>query len=377
MRLGRVRPAGEPLPPLRRDIALDDVLPGGYVGLFVQSGTAALALALVLAKQTSDGSRTRVLLPAYGCPDLVAAVLYAGLTPELVDTAPDSPFLSHEHLADRLADDVVAVIGAHFLGFAEDINSLRRLCEPHGITVIEDSAQRLPGNGGWAPTADLVTMSFGRGKPAGGLGGGLLLLSALMFAEGSGVISSIGRPSFYPLVRMRRQIFNVSLRPIPYGFVSRLPFLRVGQTRYSNLTGIRRLDSARTQLALSSWAQDYIHRSNLRTISRLVDSCDKFRPIAESVPEGRDSIVSTRYPALCCDARYQEILCETRESKKWGITRMYRNCLIDIRGMPRVLVNQVEQARDFAARLVTFPTHSDANEIRLELFRALMDTKRN
>ena len=372
MRFGRIRPAGEPLPPLRHDITLDDVLPEGYVGRFVQSGTAALALALMLAKQLSDGKRKRVLLPAYGCPDLVAAVLYVGLTPELIDTARDSPFLCHEHLAERLADDVVAVVGAHFLGFAEDIGSLRTLCEPHGVTVIEDSAQRLPGAGGRAPVADLVTMSFGRGKPAGGLGGGLLLLRAEMAEAGAEWLNGIGRAGLYPLIDVKRRLFNFSLQRIPYGLVSRLPFLRVGQTRYCPLANIRGLDPARIQLALSSWSHSYHRKSKIGWVSRWVESCDQLQALSLPVSEDQELLIATRYPALYRAPRSRDALSNHLDTVKSGITRMYGQALPDVADMGEIVADRLTRARDFAARLVTFPAHSGLNEAAIERIRLLI-----
>src|SRR5262245_23054839 len=55
------------------------------------SGTEALAAALCEARRlarTPPGVRPEAVLPAYGCPDLVSACVFAGVHPRLVDNAP-------------------------------------------------------------------------------------------------------------------------------------------------------------------------------------------------------------------------------------------------------------------------------------------------
>lgn len=60
--------------------------------ILVNSGTAALSLSLIVAK-TTNAEKNEVILPAYGCPDLVAAIEYAGLIPVIVDITARAVFL--------------------------------------------------------------------------------------------------------------------------------------------------------------------------------------------------------------------------------------------------------------------------------------------
>ena len=68
---------------------------------FYQSGTAALAAAISAAKLLKNKNYPEVILPAYACPDLVSAAVFAGVKPVLVDLEAERPWLdpvSYTHL---------------------------------------------------------------------------------------------------------------------------------------------------------------------------------------------------------------------------------------------------------------------------------------
>src|SRR5690606_6983739 len=79
------------------------------------SGTAALAAALHSVARVGEGI-DRVVIPAYGCPALVAAALHAGLEPELIDLAPGSAFPSRSALEEFVPGTRVVFVHVNFLG---------------------------------------------------------------------------------------------------------------------------------------------------------------------------------------------------------------------------------------------------------------------
>ena len=52
---------------------------------FYHSGTAALAAAIIAAKTARAIHDAEVILPAYACPDLLSAAIFARVRPVLVD----------------------------------------------------------------------------------------------------------------------------------------------------------------------------------------------------------------------------------------------------------------------------------------------------
>jgi len=87
------------LPPVRSAVSLKRASPmmgmesfsGAFAGRGVHlydTGTTALAVALLDARMRHGSSHPEAIVPAYGCPQLVAACLYASVRPRLVDTSP-------------------------------------------------------------------------------------------------------------------------------------------------------------------------------------------------------------------------------------------------------------------------------------------------
>jgi dTDP-4-amino-4,6-dideoxygalactose transaminase len=136
----------------------------------VSSGRAALAVILHGLRRLSD--RTRVVVPAYGCPTVVQSVLAAGLQPVLCDVDPRTLDLDREALRPLLAEDPLAVVAVHLYGWAQDFRDLLGAAREHEFALIEDAAQafgaRVDGQmvGTWG---DAGIYSLGRGKclPAG------------------------------------------------------------------------------------------------------------------------------------------------------------------------------------------------------------------
>ena len=154
---------------------------------FVQSGTAALAQALIIAKSAFTTDTPEVIVPGYACPDIISAAVYAGITPILVDLEPDRPYMSLSAIENAVTKNTVAIIAINFMGIPERISAIRGSLGDSGIIVIEDSAQWYPDADGETPISsayhgDLVVLSFGKGKPLSLMGGGALLIKAAKLA---------------------------------------------------------------------------------------------------------------------------------------------------------------------------------------------------
>ena len=182
------------LPPVRRPVPLvarrvRKPLAAAFGGWGVRicgSGTQALAMALTDARMHLSAEAPEVILPAYGCPDLVTASVYAGLRPRLVDTAPSGQWgydlgalkkvLAGEgRSGQRGADNCAAIVAVNLLGTGDQAVELAQIATETGIALIQDSAQHLPRHLPAQWLGDYVVLSFGRGKPLNLLGGGALL----------------------------------------------------------------------------------------------------------------------------------------------------------------------------------------------------------
>lgn len=214
------------------------VLQSIYDITWVQSGTAALTLALNAALPTRGKGGLRVAIPGYGCPDLASAVHGAGAMPVVVDTNANSPLMSVPSLEQAIADSkLAAVIAVENFGLAETSALERALEQQPNIIRIDDFAQSVQSPevllAGKAPFAIL---SFGRGKPVSQLGGGALL--ARRDAASSELLNYLTefrkrRQTVYNGASVaKRMAYNFLLNPRAYALVSAALSGRLGQTHY-------------------------------------------------------------------------------------------------------------------------------------------------
>jgi perosamine synthetase len=104
--------------------------------VLTDSGTAALHLSILALKQ-QKANRTRLLVSAYVCPEVVAAITQASLTPVLVDCLPDSLNMSMDDAARKADASILAIICTNIGGVPDEYAAAARL----GVPVISDCAQ--------------------------------------------------------------------------------------------------------------------------------------------------------------------------------------------------------------------------------------------
>jgi dTDP-4-amino-4,6-dideoxygalactose transaminase len=104
----------------------------------VSSCTAALHLAYLAA---GVGPGDEVIVPAMTFVATAAAVRYCGATPVLADSlGPHDPGVDPDDVERRLTRRTKAVCAVHYGGYPAAIEPLRRLCDAHGLALIEDAA---------------------------------------------------------------------------------------------------------------------------------------------------------------------------------------------------------------------------------------------
>ena len=367
MRLRLLRPVGEPVPLRVRGQPTHTADWNGYMSAWVDSGTTALGVAIGAAAELPGRTAPTVILPAFGCPDLVAAAQWAGVTPRLVDTLPERPWVDAAAVGDAMDASVCAIVAPHFLGLRHPLGKLNEVCQRSGALLIEDSAQMGPTSPSFRPEADLVVLSFGRGKPIPA-GGGLLL------SRGSAahVVERIAArlPEAGPQKagwQMRTLVQNLGMTRVGFGLAARIPWLRVGETRYKDLRSPYRLrpgfrDAVRE--VISNW---HVHEPAAARAYQEAFEADGAPGLAGSLGwDGASPLL--RYPALVEDATARDAICDDLNRLGIGASPFYGSALPDLEGMPDLeQPGNVPNARDFAARLFTLPAHSGVRprDIRL------------
>lgn len=349
------------------------------------SGTMALAAALVAARESAGEYHgivsPEVLLPAYACPDLVSAALYAGLAPVLVDLAADTPWMDLDSLRNKLSSNTVAIVAAHFLGIPERIAAIRTALDGSAALIIEDSAQLFPikpSEDVWQ--GDLVTLSFGRGKPVSLLGGGAVLCRSdtlskhLPLTRQAALQVCTKKPRM--LFRSKANIYNAFLSPKIFGLLQSIPFLSLGETIYTPLKSISQFDEGRIgTLAANIEAYRERTRTAQNWLSEMLADMDgAFFSDLSGLNRHHSELVFLRYPLLLRDQALRDKLHAALSLKGLGCSRMYPKPLPEIEGLEDRFQGQGEfpQASKFSQRLLTLPCHSGVRPTDIKAIRQVI-----
>jgi perosamine synthetase len=111
---------------------------GRRYGIAVCNGTAALEVAVTaLGIQPGD----EVILPTFTIISCALAVVRAGGTMVLVDSAPRTWTMDVDAIARRITARTKAIMAVHIYGHPADMDPILALADRHGLAVIEDAAE--------------------------------------------------------------------------------------------------------------------------------------------------------------------------------------------------------------------------------------------
>jgi len=332
------------------------------------SGTAALAQAIASCAARSSASTPEAIIPAYGCPDLVAACVHACVYPRLVDVAPSRWSYDQQSLTSRLSRNTVAIVAVNLLGAGDGAAELVRLCNDRQIPLIQDSAQYLPRDTiDWA--GDYIVLSFGRGKPLNLLRGG-----ALIEPRGSCQVLS-APPADYSwkdhLLASRAAgiAFNILTRPRIYRIFSGLPGTGLGEVVYKPLDAAARLPEHTWEQVAPAFEQ-YRKRPSYRSDlwAPAVKEWTDFGIVALDGPGSRLPAEPLRLALLAPDRLARDALVDRLNRSGLGASPFYATDLTNVTAIPEMIKSQGDfpNARSLAGRLFTVPTHHlvDADTVR-------------
>jgi hypothetical protein len=344
-----------------------------YDSVFVNSGTAALSLAVKLSVNGRHAQQSpEVILPAYGCPDLIAAVVAQGARPVLVDLMEGRPWMNLEALENAVTVNTVGIVAVGFLGIPERLHDLRRIADKNDVTLIEDSAQVFPPSSSANGLADYVILSFGRGKPINLMGGGALLIRKDHAERSTSVLGTLPEVevSAGAVWQFKRWLFNLLLTRPLYGLMERMPFLGIGQTVFHPLASIER--QAPVEGLLEAGIEGFNNRKDkgaaysealLGLIGKgwiqLAPECFDEAALQGLVPLSPNLL---RYPLLAPSRKIRDKALFELNRGGIGASAFYSQALPAIDGVSELVAvtpSAFPCACDFAERLITLPSHQD------------------
>ena len=334
--------------------------------LFTNSGTAALCTALQAIRGLS---RARdVVVPAYTCPSVAAAIIRTGLKPVLCDTEPDRFTMDKSMLADLIGDGTLAIIAVHLFGISEDISAIRDLPGGEKVIIIEDATQstanRSPGEGRPSgAVGDIGILSFGRGKPLSILSGGAIVpcnpkFEAALTKTWSGLPLKSG---WLETLRYRFLLlaYSILFHPRLFWVPRSLPWLRLGETVFTLQFPVEKAGMAvKSTLAAALPLFPHLRRIRLELEGAYRAELEDCRGLVLPPASGPEENL-LRFPLLFDSGDRRDQALRELERSGLGATKMYPAPLHRLPGLESYFrgVEDLRQSESVAARILTLPMH--------------------
>jgi len=353
---------------------------------FVSSGRAAMVLALRVLKALASAERNVVIVPSYTCYSVPASAIRAGLRVRVLDVDPQSLSYNLEQLSNTDFSNVLAIVSANLYGLPNDLSAIAAIAHQHGVFFIDDAAQSLGAtlNGQQAGTfGDIGLYSLDKGKNMTSIQGGILVTRSDRIADAlSREIESLPSP---PIKRTLIQaiqlvIYGLLLRPWLYWIPARLPFLKLGITRYEIDYPIERYDRHLGVMAALLFRKfDAVTRQRVANAHTYLEKLRHVASIQAPTPLPTAQPVYLRMPVLADSPERRERLQQLLNARGLGATGSYPLATIDIPEIRDFLdqTNSVgEIGRSVASRILTLPTHHYVRSRHIEQICAIISSER-
>jgi dTDP-4-amino-4,6-dideoxygalactose transaminase len=331
-----------------------------------------LAIILLALKRLSE--RLRVVIPAYGCPTVVQAILASGLEPVFCDVLPRTLELDPAALDSLVMGEPLAVVPTHLYGLVQDVTDLQSLGRRHGFFVVEDAAQAFGAmaDGQMAGTrGDAGFFSLGRGKclPVGH--GGVIVANercSQAVAETVEPWSGCKEPPFQSLQALLMFMgYGLATRPMGWWFIVHTALNPASEGMDLNalppirMHGLSAVQAAIGHSILSRLDREQaIWRRNARHLAAILAEFDFVQQ--PGVAEGTEPVF-LRFPFVVDSPERARVLYDRLWKKGIGVSRSYLRTLPDLYSERLALdASGFPGAARLAECLLTLPTHSFLRE---------------
>jgi perosamine synthetase len=343
---------------------------------FVSSGRAATYLILKTLRASADPRRTHVIVPAYTCYSVPAAVIRAGLRVRILDVDPETFSYDLDGLARTDFSNVLAIVSANLYGIPNDLPALAQLANERGVYLLDDAAQSMGafvGNRAVGTFGDVGIYSFDKGKNITSIQGGVIATNSdEMAARLAAQMATLPPPSTKYVLSMMAQllVYAAFLHPRLYWIPGSLPFLGLGTTRYEIDYPVTRYPAA-----LGGIAARLFHRLD-KIEGRRIAIAQRYRELLANVPSVRlprlvngARPVYARFPLSLDSAQTKQRALDALSQAKLGATGSYPTSTFDVPEIRESLdidASRAVAARTVAERLLTLPTHPHVNDSHID-----------
>ncbi len=347
----------------------------------LSSGKASLTLILRALKELHP-DKDEVLIPAFTCYSVPAAIVRAGLKIRICDINPETLDFDYNELTKQLsATRLLCVIPTHLFGVTANVPRVREIVGHRDIPIIEDAAQAMGGehlNHKVGTFGDVNFFSLERGKAFSTVEGGIIITNSdkisVALKRQFDTIQTYSLMEQFVLV-IYAAALSVLSRPWLYWLPRSLPFLGLGKTLFAPDFSIKRMSAFQAGMA-TGW------QKRLREFIEIRVKNSHFLSNLGIKATGGSEILLTgliRYPVLFANsARKQAVL---RESHRLGLggADVYPStidAIAEIRG--HIVDGTSQKAQSIVENMITFPVHPYVTKMDLEMITSLVqDTHGN
>ncbi len=350
--------------------------------LVVSSGKAALVLILKTLQRLYPG-RDEVLIPAFTCYSVPAAIKKAGLKIRLCDTEKNSFNFDEAEIKniidkDREKKKLLCVVVTHLFGCPANLSSIRELVGDT-IPLVEDAAQAMGEesiDGKLGTLGDVGFFSLGRGKNVSTMGGGIIVTNrADMGNELARQAERLPETTLLEMIRVfGKTMFTLPFQ-LPYLFwlPKILPFLKLGKTIYAEEFPVCRISAFQRGLARNWQARLERHR-RARTTNVLFWQ-ENLPQTISCIKKQTNGAGLIRFPFLTGSKKEKTTIWLESEKNGYGIMPAYPTPISGISQIAGIFQNQqFPHAQLLADCLVTLPVHeyleiNDQHKIKSLLYK--------
>jgi dTDP-4-amino-4,6-dideoxygalactose transaminase len=332
-----------------------------YVFL-TSSGKSALTLILKALKNLAD--RRQVVIPAYTCFSVPAAVIRAGLDVSICDIDPETFDFDYGCLEKTITRQTLCVVPTHLFGLPSDMTRVARLCDKDEVFVVEDAAQAMGGRYHdrlLGTLGDVGFFSLGRGKNITCGSGGIIVTNSDRLGRAiAREYDGVPDPTVAETVKdfLRLLLMRAFVHPRLFWVPKAIPWLGLGQTTYDVRFPVTRLSGVNVG-ALHGW-QDRLWR----TIRSRAETAAYFCAVLGLQALREASASPARLPVMMESRGARDRIYSLSEEQGLGLGVMYPTAINAIEELRAGFGGQNAPAAELVGeRLLTIPTHHLLSEM--------------
>jgi len=335
---------------------------------FFNSGRTALVFILKALSKQTDAARNEVVIPAYTCFSVAAAIAQSGLKIRLIDIDPTTTDYDYDKLSNINFTKVLAIVASNLFGIISDWQKLWSIARDKGIFLIDDAAQSMGSSYESKPSGilgDVGFYSLGRGKNLSTYSGGILLTNDDKIADSIKEEMLNMRKCSYgcemnSLILIT--LYSFLLKPWLYWIPDMIPFLGLGKTIFDMNFHLGNLTDLQACLGniLHSKLDD-INKKRIENSKKLAEGIMKLERY--KIPGYFDTRcpIYLRFPLLASNKSKRDEVIDSLRRIGISASSMYPSTIRQIPGIDKHLTSPESDfpgAQIVVDRLLALPTHS-------------------